>query len=101
MRDFESVFRENFKALSLFRLALSIFLLAEFLSFTRCCFGDFYGQTGIERDPWPEPASPFDVTGYLLLNFAELIRLPTVFPLLYPAALISFGLGYRTRCSNV
>lgn len=101
MRDSESVFKVNFKALSLFRLVLSIFLLADFLSFNRCCFEDFFGQAGLKGFALSEISIGPDMVGRLFLMFSELIRLPTIFPLLYPVTIIAFGVGYRTRYSNV
>jgi hypothetical protein len=102
MSNVESVFDQNFKSLALFRVVFSIYLLAEFLSYSGCCFWDFYGETGIS--PIAALAANArtiaDVLGYQVARVFELSRLSFVFPFLYPAAVVAFGIGYKTRWSN-
>jgi hypothetical protein len=99
MPDSASVFKLNFKALSLFRLALSAYLLADFLSF-KCCFEDFYDQADVKGVVFSADAIGPDLVIRLFLTLLEFVGLPTIFPLLYPIAIVVFGVGYRTRWSN-
>jgi hypothetical protein len=101
-RNVAPVFEPNFKALSLFRWALSIYLIGDFFSYSDCCFVDFFTSTGVSPIAAlsPDVRSSTSEAAYQILKFLELVSFPTVFPFLYISALIAFGFGYRTRWVN-
>ena len=92
----------DFRSLSLFRIVFSVYLLVDFFFVSAPYFGDFYTDSGFV--PLSSLEANRSIAGmpvvYPLLVLLESIRLPAVLPFLYPAALIGFALGFRTRWSN-
>jgi HTTM domain len=89
----------NFQSLSAFRIALAGCLLGDYLLGIRPFFDDFYGEAGILplSALLSDPGLPIAATISRLL---DALGLPLVLPYLYPLALFTFGIGYRTRLSN-
>jgi hypothetical protein len=89
----------NFQSLSAFRIALAGCLLGDYLLGIRPFFDDFYGEAGILplSALLSDPGLPIATTISRLL---DALGLPLVLPYLYPLALFTFGIGYRTRLSN-
>jgi HTTM domain len=89
----------NFQSLSAFRVALAGCLLGDYLLGIRPFFDDFYGEAGILplSALLSDPGLPIAATISRLL---DALGLPLVLPYLYPLALFTFGIGYRTRLSN-
>ena len=90
----------NFRALALFRIGLSAWLLADFLQYQGCCFDAFFGADGVLPVTDTTPNIPVKPLALPLLAFLESIGLTTALPVLYPAGVIAFGIGYRTRVAN-
>lgn len=90
----------DLQALGLFRICFSGYLLIDFLANVLPYFSDFYTQTGVL--PLSALASDSGVTGILLpaLQQLETLRLDLVIALVYPASLIAFGIGFKTRLAN-
>lgn len=90
----------DLQALGLFRICFSGYLLVDFLTNILPYFSDFYTETGV----LPLSALAFDggVMGILLpaLQHLDTLRLDVVIALVYPASLIAFGIGFKTRLSN-
>jgi hypothetical protein len=91
----------NYQALSLFRIAISIYLLSDFISYGSCCFDAFYGNSGILPSYLlPQMEHPEGPIAYGILCFLDSVGLPYVFQWLYYPALLSLAIGVRTRASN-
>ena len=91
----------NYMALSLFRIALAVFLFVDFEVSVRSHYQDFFGPAGIL--PLSDLAHDTNVWGLpallpLIVTF-EWLRLPSILPYGYPFFLALLGLGYRTRLS--
>ncbi|HEY3919285.1 MAG TPA: HTTM domain-containing protein [Stellaceae bacterium] len=88
----------NLEALSFFRICFGAYLLLQYVSFWPD-YGAFYTDNGIL--PLATLAADHGIAGIGLmapiLNGAARIGLPATLPLLYPASLVAFILGYRTR----
>ena len=96
------LFATDFQSLSLFRIAFSIYLLADFFLFNAPYFAEFYTDAGFVPLASLEgangtPGRPFV---YPVLTVFEALRLPAVLPFLYPLALVGMALGYKTRWCN-
>ena len=96
------LFSTDFQSLSLFRIVFSIYLLGDFFLMNAPYFGDFYTDAGFL--PLSSLEANRDISGmpviYPVLKLLEWLQLPALLPYLYPAALIGFALGYRTRWCN-
>jgi hypothetical protein len=92
----------NFQSLSLFRVVFAVVLATDFFVNDLPFFQDLYGPNGIY--PLPVLAADTSRPGLAamlpLLSALEFLKLPALFPVLYPAALLAFALGYRTRWAN-
>ena len=89
----------NFQSLSAFRIALAGCLLGDYLLGIRPFFDDFYGEAGI----LPLSAllsDPGLLIAATISRLLDALGLSLVLPYLYPLALFTFGIGYRTRLSN-
>lgn len=94
----------DFQALSLFRIAFSVYLLCDYFISTEPFFEDFYGRLGVM--PIAALASAADLWPGLglmlpLVETFDLARLPTLFTTFYVLAMVAFAIGYRTRWGNV
>jgi len=97
-----TVLSTDFQALSLFRIAISVYLLGDFFVSVYPYFDDFYGDSGIlpisalaedHLQPGLHVMLPF-------LRILDIIQSRTLFAALYSVAAIAFAVGYRTRWSN-
>jgi hypothetical protein len=94
----KTIFAADFQSLSLFRIVFATYLLAHFCLLEWPCFAEIYGDNGI----LPAATLAADrFTGFWLvwpmLRAFEAARIPALLPVLYPAALLAFAIGYRTR----
>jgi hypothetical protein len=89
----------NFQSLSAFRIALAVCLLGDYLLSVRPSFDDFYGEAGILplSALLSDPGLPIAAT---ISRILDALGLSLVLPYLYPLALLTFAIGYRTRLSN-
>lgn len=95
------LFATDFQSLSLFRIAFSTYLLADFFLFSAPYFAEFYTDAGFV------PLASLKGNGtsgmpiiYPVLTVFEALRLPVFLPLLYPLALVGMATGYKTRWCN-
>jgi hypothetical protein len=97
-----TVLSTDFQALSLFRVAISVYLLGDFFVSVYPYFADFYGDSGIL--PISVLASGSHQPGLVvllpLLSIFDVIQSGSVFAALYSAAVFAFAIGYQTRWSN-
>ncbi len=94
-----TVFTTDFQSLSVFRIVFAVYLLGDYWTGVSPYFDDFFTNSGIL--PLFALASDVDVpVAIAIARVLEASRLPTVLPYVYPAALICFGIGYRTRLAN-
>lgn len=94
----DSIFSRDLRSLSLFRIFFAAYLLADFFINTFSYFAAFYGSDGI---------LPISVLAAIRIpgagNMAlfavglEATKIPAILWIVYPIALIIFGIGYRTR----
>jgi hypothetical protein len=89
----------NFQSLSAFRIVLAGCLLGDYLLNVRPSFEDFYGEAGILPLPalLSDPGLP---VAAMISRLLEALGLPLILPYLYPLALVTFAIGYRTRLST-
>jgi hypothetical protein len=95
------VFERNFQALSLFRIGFAAYLLVHFCFHDLNFFNDFYTDNGI----LPLSALATDPLAGVhivvpVLYLLEAGGLNAMLPVLFPIAVIAFGIGLRTRASN-
>lgn len=94
------VLDNNYRALSLFRIVFSVYLLTEFASLG-AQFSDFFGESSVL--PVSALAAAKSDAGTAIRQLMALLDrppLPTLLRILYPLAILCFGLGYRTRYAN-
>jgi hypothetical protein len=89
----------DFQSLSVFRIAFSIYLLADYLFILRPFFADFFHDDGI-LPVAAQLADPGAWAAARMLRVLDVTGLPLVVPYLYPLALVAFAAGYRTRLAN-
>src|ERR1700730_9169830 len=97
----KGIFAYNFQALSVFRIYYSAYLFVHFCFHDVNFFNEFYTDNGIlpitvlENEP---------LAGLRFISPAlrglESAGPHAVFPVLFPVAVIAFGIGYWTRLSN-
>jgi HTTM domain len=97
LKQDRTIFAPDFQALSLFRIFFAAYLLGDYyvhLPF----FADLYGDDGILplNVLVTEPLAGVAVISPIL-HALENVGVRAVFPILYPAVLVAFGLGWRTR----
>ncbi|MGQ0674589.1 MAG: HTTM domain-containing protein, partial [Rhodospirillales bacterium] len=86
-------------SLSIFRILFALFLLGDYAINLTPYYADFYGEAGIA--PMAMLAADPDIVVTKAIAWAlETLRLGAMLPVLYPAALLAFALGYRTRLAN-
>lgn len=92
----------DYKSLSLFRIAFSLYLLLDFLVHDFFAFAELYGPTGmlpasvLAADARFASNTPFGAA-MRILDYSQ----PQVwFPTLYLLSVAWFGVGYRTRLAN-
>jgi PAS domain-containing protein len=92
-----TILATDFQSLSLFRIFFAAYLLGDFYVHVPF-FADLYGDDGIlPLDVLAaEPLAGIAVISPIL-HALEKIGVQAIFPILYPAALVAFGLGWRTR----
>lgn len=102
-REFESTFLSlDFQALSLFKIAISVYLLSDFYVSVYPYFEDFYGNSGIV--PLSvlvgeiHQLSSFNILPYV--KAFDIFRFGGVFAPLYTTATLALAFGYRTGWSN-
>jgi hypothetical protein len=93
----------NFRAVSLFRIFLSLYLAIDFTVNVAPYFSELYGNEGIL--PISALQSDEEIWGHAyifpVLDAIENIGLKGVFLLLYPVALLCFGIGYLTQYATI
>jgi hypothetical protein len=91
----------DFQSLSLFRVVFAVYLLAHFYLLELPSFVDFYGDASVLP---PATLAADRVRGLWLTSpvwrALDAIRVRAWLPVLYPAALFAFAIGYRTRLAN-
>jgi Vitamin K-dependent gamma-carboxylase len=98
-----SIFSRDYRALSLFRIALTIVLLADFYLFVLPYYDDLYTDAGLL--PLPVLAAEVDRSAIepivVFLSALHIFEYAAVFSAIYTAALLAFAVGYHTRVSQV
>jgi len=89
----------NFQSLSAFRIVFAGCLLGDYLLSIRPSLDDFYSDAGILplSALLSDPALPVAAT---ISRALDALGLLLFLPYLYPIALLTFAIGYRTRLSN-
>jgi vitamin K-dependent gamma-carboxylase-like protein len=92
----KAILATDFQALSVFRIFFSVYLLWDYVIEVAPYFQEFYGDRGI----LPLSALAADTRHWapsIMARVLEATKIPFVLPILYPLALVAFGIGYRTR----
>jgi Vitamin K-dependent gamma-carboxylase len=103
-RDLREGSAQGIEALSAFRIAFSLYLLLDYELNLAGYLPDFFGDDGIlplaalATDRFWAAGTPIMVPLVMLL---ERFHLPTLMFAIYPAVLVAFCIGYRTRVTNV
>ena len=94
-----SLLTTDFQSLSAFRIVFAAYLLCDYWIGIKPYFEDFFSDNGVM--PLAALASNAEIPVAIAISRVfEAIKLASILQVIYPVALLTFCVGYRTRMSN-